>query len=476
MSSDAFLSLLLTSGGDRRIAVPRGGNTNVYGASPYPRSILGYASSTANDISLAAFRHLSDRLSQCPADSLVDGARYAAALETFRTRLRDAWRLPDDTAIIFAPSGTDLEYVALALAGSAAGQAVTNVLLGQDEVGSGCALASEGRHFASETALAQRIGKGSPVEGFEDTELRCVPVRDASGKALSSRSVSEKLAEAAGQATRTGRHALLHAVHGSKTGLVLPEPVDLAGLRAAFGDGISIVVDACQARIEAARIREYLAGGAMVFLTGSKFMGGPPFSGFALVPARFRPGRPLPRGLSRIFRRGEWPVDWPGCDSLEHSANPGLQLRLEAALFELDRFMALPQERRERVCAAFGGAIRGLAKRLGVDIVAPALCSDALHHATLATLDLSGLPAMPDMTMAQRWCRVLAARGLRLGQPVRCVRRVDGEWAGTLRLSLSMPLIAEFAGIGPAALEARLGRDMGLIADVLEAAQRSTAA
>jgi hypothetical protein len=184
----------------------------------------------------------------------------------------------------------------------------------------------------------------------------------------------------------------------------------------------------------------------------------------------------LPAGFSRIFRRGEWPVDWPGCDVLERSANPGLQLRLEAAIFELERFQALPEDAIQQVCAAFGRAVTTLADRLGISIVGPSLSSDALHHATLATLDLSRLPCRPDLATAQRWCRVLAARGLRLGQPVRCVRLAEGEWAGTLRLSLSMPLISGFSALDPASLDARLHRDMGMIADVLEAAQRSTAA
>ena len=61
---------------------------------------------------------------------------------------------------------------------------------------------------------------------------------------------------------------------------------------------------------------------------------------------------------------------------------------------------------------------------------------------------------------------------MRLGQPVRCVRRADGAWAGTLRLSLSMPLITSLVELDPGGPERRFASDMDRIADVLEAAQR----
>jgi hypothetical protein len=211
-------------------------------------------------------------------------------------------------------------------------------------------------------------------------------------------------------------------------------------------------------------------------VTGSKFMGGPPFSGFALVPPALRPRTALPEGLARIFRRGEWPLEWTGCEHLPDTANPGLFLRIEAALFELERFVAVGVSERERIMEAFGRAVRGLAGRLGASLVAPCLEGTDLCLGTLATLDLSSLPTSPDFSVARRWHRVLAARGLRLGQPVKCVRRADAEWAGTLRLSLSMPLMVEFAVLAPTALNSRLERDMMRIAEVVEAAQGPLAA
>ena len=463
---------MLTSGGDQRIRVARGRNTNVYGASPYPRSTLGYAASTANDISQDAFLHLEQVVAGWPAGGLHDDESYKASLDSVRVRLRTALELKDDVDIIFAPSGTDLEFVALALAMSRSQRPVTNILLGQDEVGSGCALAAQGRFFAGETAIRADCEKGSRVQGFGNVELVSLPVRDACNRPLSGGFVAATIAESTAIAMAAGRHVIAHGVHGSKTGLVLPDLAGIDDLRTTFGDDVSIVVDACQARIEPSQLRDYLGRQAVVLLTGSKFIGGPPFSGFALVPRSLRPTRPLAAGLADVFRRGEWPVDWPGCDHLPGGANTGLLLRILAALFELERYQAVCSADRERVIAQFRQAVRLLTERLNVGLVTPSLEGSAVHLSTLATLDLSSLPGRPDMAMAQRWCQVLAARGMRLGQPVMCVRKPDGNWAGTLRLSLSMPMISTLSRLDPASLDVSLNRDMARIGDVLEAAQR----
>src|SRR6185295_16258916 len=96
--------------------------------------------------------------------------------------------------------------------------------------------------------------------------------------------ISARMDEAIKGAEAGGRHALVHVVHGSKTGLILPSLADIDRLSESHGESIGFVVDACQARITSPAIADYLERGAIVFVTGSKFMGGPPFSGFALVP------------------------------------------------------------------------------------------------------------------------------------------------------------------------------------------------
>jgi selenocysteine lyase/cysteine desulfurase len=275
------------------------------------------------------------------------------------------------------------------------------------------------------------------------------------------------------------RHALVHAVHGSKTGLILPELAEIDRLQRAWGEAATFVIDACQARITTEALHEYLDREAIVFLTGSKFMGGPPFNGFAVIPAAVaRRAGALPAGLAGVFSRAEWPAGWPGRETLADEGNPGLWLRFEASIFELERFQALPMSAIDRVIAAFQHALRDeLAQALELALVRPSAPGESddegehpIEMRTLVTLDVSGLPSARRFEDAQRVHRELALAGIRLGQPARCVRTDGLEWGGTLRVGLSMPQIVEFAALDDGALRAALHRDMRRIADALKAA------
>ncbi len=120
--------------------------------------MLAYASSTANDISAAAFAHVEALQGALGPDP--GGPVYARRLEAMRGRIRRAYGVADEVDIVFAPSGTDLEYVALACAAGRASGGTHNILLGADEVGSGCIHSAFGRYFARETALGHRHGAG----------------------------------------------------------------------------------------------------------------------------------------------------------------------------------------------------------------------------------------------------------------------------------------------------------------------------
>lgn len=456
---------LLSTGGDARILLDPVRHTNRYYAAPYPQDALAYASSTANDISADAFAHLG---------TLAD-RDYASALEALRARIRAAYALGDDVEIVFAPSGTDLEYVALACVADRA-RTIHNVLLGADEVGSGCVHSAHGRYFAGETALGLAVAAGAPVGGLADrVGLVDIPVRDTLGHAFTSAAIRDQI-DAAIEA-EPDAHALVHVVHGSKTGLILPLLDDLDHLVARHGARMTLVVDACQARITASAIADYLVRDAIVFVTGSKFMGGPPFSGFALVPRAIAARAPaLPASFGTIFRRAEWPTGWPGAAALPDSGNPGLRMRLEASVFELERFQRLGLDRVTRVILAFHAAVRSaMVERLGGRRVAPyppghRAEGDAhpIEMRTLSTIDLSRRPGHPDFDAAVRLHRALVDHGIRLGQPVKCVRLEDGRWGATLRLGLSMPQIVALDHLDDGALAAKLAGDMARIAGAIE--------
>lgn len=452
----------LASGGDARITLDPASGLNKYLSAPYPRSVLAYSSSTVSDISADAFAHL-----------LASAGRheehgYGARLEALRGRILSAYGIDEACDIVFAPSGTDLEYVALALALGKAEAGIHNILLGADETGSGCIHSAHGRFFAHETALVNAVAPGEDVAGMGAISLVDVPVRCPDGEAHTSAGIAAAIGEQITAARAADKHSVVHCVHGSKTGLVLPALADLDRLMAQFGDAATFVVDACQARITSAAIADYLARGVIVLMTGSKFVGAPPFNGWALVPRALTAGAaPLPEGFARIFRRAEWPAGWPGAERLEDSANAALALRLEAALFEIERFQAIPMPRVEAMIAAFESALRDhLLGPIGLARVTPGSGDDGdspIEMRTLATLDLSGLAGLATFDAAQAAHKALALDGIRLGQPVKCVRIAGGGWGGTMRVGLSMPQLSAWDALDPAARDAGIAQDMARI-------------
>ncbi len=352
---------------------------------------------------------------------------------------------------------------------------VHNILLGADETGSGCVYSACGRFFAEETALGIATTPNTPVPGCGPVSLVDIPVRCDNGLARSSTDIAADMAHEVEAARVRGEHALVHCIHGSKTGLVLPDIADIDALQARFGGAMTVVVDACQARITSAAIAAYLERGCIVLMTGSKFIGAPPFNGWALIPpALADAAAPLPRGFEAIFRRAEWPQGWPGRDGLPDSANLSLVLRLEAALFELERFQAIEMTCVERLIDMFEHAVdTHCVATLGVRRVLPradAQGAGPIEMRTLITVDISALPGAATFDEAQVLHRRLALDGIRLGQPVKCVRLANGQWGGTLRIGLSMPQMIRWAGLDDELCEDELARDMQEIARAITVA------
>ena len=158
-------------------------------------------------------------------------------------------------------------------------------------------------------------------------------------------------------------------------------------------------------------------------------MGGPPFSGFALLPAGMaNAAAPLAAGMATIFSRSEVPSGWAGVQALPDSGNPGLALRLSASLFELERFQKLSIGRVARVVSAFNQAAGKLADQLRARKVAAAPAEDAdeesehpIEMQTLVTLDLchdgrGEVSRTLDFDSAVAIHKAMTADGVRLGQ------------------------------------------------------------
>jgi len=362
----ARLSLLLGSGGDERILPdPMSGRTR-YGTrlAPAP-SEAWFSSSTASTISECGHGEALQALDAL----LAQGARPWLRLQDWLSQLRiDLLALcgRSDAEVVLAASGTDAELVALAIAERLLSRPVTNIVIAPAETGSGVVRAASGLHFLPTTCLGGPVAVGERLEGWggADIEVRCVDIRSPEGEPRDPAAVDLDVADHAERALARGRGVLLHVLDTSKTGLSGPSR-DVAARIVALAPGrVHVMVDACQFRCPADRLRSDLDRGFMVLVTGSKFMGGPPLSGALLLPAEIAKRlahAPLPpAGLADYSARLDWPESLQGtfARDLTTTANLGAGLRWTAALAEIKRLAVVGEELEERFFRAFVGEIR----------------------------------------------------------------------------------------------------------------------
>ncbi|MBL0923151.1 MAG: hypothetical protein IBJ12_01610 [Sphingomonadaceae bacterium] len=503
---DLPTAVLMSAGGDDRITLDEQSGLNSYGCAPEPIRAISYSSSTASSISAAAYAHahaVHHQLRLAVAGGESEDAAYTRFLRNARSRLRAVYGLTADVDIGFGASGTDLEYLALALA-LQDGRPVANIVVEVDEVGSGCLFSQAGQYFAPRTALGLRVEKGAHLPGFdaEDISVETLKTRTENGPVRSDDEYAKMLLDTVGAVIAAGGRPLVHIIHRSKTGIITPSLSAIDGLLAVHGDAVDLVVDACQGRISSDSIAAYLARGASIFMTGSKFIGGPPFSAWMLVPGklstRMKSGRPAPEGLAHFFARGDMPTGWTDVENILPSrTNFGLLLRLEAGLFELERLLAMPMERVDAVIIAFGTAMNSLGPTIPFRLVEGAADDPAagdhinrnqpihpLDRKMLYVIELTdphpatGRPLSVEQArevyrglytdMTDSFCdprdKLTASEICHLGQPVKCLKHDDGEWAPTLRLSLSAPQIFEMIGLDADRLVERFTADIERIA------------
>ncbi|MDD2795376.1 hypothetical protein [Acidocella sp.] len=358
---------LMETGGDIRLARDPRSALNGYGCSHRPRPwAITFASSTASSSSERGYT-AADRARLRATLALLRGTTSRNAvrqsLNAVRRGIAKVFGLRPDEQIILAASGTDTELLALALTHLAgAAQPILNILIAPEETGRGVPMAARGLHFAVDTALGHDVTFQAPVAGFRaDTALANIPLREADGALRAAAVVEAETAAVMANAMAQGQRVILHALDLSKTGLLAPRPAFLAQMRALYGDAFDIVVDACQARLSPASVRAYLALGAVVLITGSKFFTGPPFAGAALLPAAIAArlaSACLPAGLDAYFGRDDFPPRARAAANLPPVGNYGLALRWHAALAEMQALLRVAPAQRAAILEGFGQIVR----------------------------------------------------------------------------------------------------------------------
>jgi len=350
---------ILTQEGDERLLIDPGSGLNKYGCSPRPRpDAITFSSCTASSVSEFAYREaelLRQRLMQAlPRGTLA--APYEREIDHVRAALKELLGLDPQTEAILSPSGTDAELYPLVLLRSSEKHRLINIVVAPYEVGGGTGLAAEGRHFSTHTPRGAVVRPGDRIAGLDPVEVIPIPIRGGDGLELSEDDLKQRLSDAIEGAVQRADTVILHLVDNSKTGVVAPA-ADLAlELQTKFGKKVTVLVDACQFRLERKNLQRYLAQGFWVLITGSKFFTGPPFGGALLIPD-FRSsvdGPPFPSGFADYFTRSEVSRDLQGrAQNLSSALNLGLLFRWTGALKEMSSFYTVPSERRTEILQTF---------------------------------------------------------------------------------------------------------------------------
>ena len=272
--------------------------------------------------------------------------------------------MPEDVEVVFCPSGTDAELLALALAAGGHGRPVVNIIVGPTEVGSGTPQAAAGLHYDNLVPRGGRVTAGTPVnaELAERVSVQTVNIRDERGEMLNEFYLDALVTEMVSRGCQRGAHVLLHLVAHSKTGMHAPSLECVDRITRRLSPDVTVVIDAAQGRVSRRGLNDVLRQGHLVMFTGSKFYGGPAFSGALFVPPHWQPE---PRGITKLpdefdqyFTAAAMPESWPQIRShLTDWPNYGALLRWEAALAEIDAYYQVPSQSRLRILRAFEEAV-----------------------------------------------------------------------------------------------------------------------
>jgi hypothetical protein len=157
--------------------------------------------------------------------------------------------------------------------------------------------------------------------------------------------------------------ALVHMVTGCKTGQLMPSVDCMRELMAIHGDRVLPVADACQVRMVDGALRNLLDSGFAVLTTGSKFYGGPPFCGAAMLPEAMAaelnealaPGAPgnlnervARSALKAYISKDVVAEELPALREVLPEAEPnlGLLLRWQMSMRHIERYHAVPEATR----------------------------------------------------------------------------------------------------------------------------------
>uniref|UniRef100_A0A6S8BTQ1 Aminotransferase class V domain-containing protein n=1 Tax=Aureoumbra lagunensis TaxID=44058 RepID=A0A6S8BTQ1_9STRA len=332
--------LAMVSGGDDRSVLKAETQTNKYNVSPWPTDAVFRGSCTCNPPTQRGYLAAESLYYDKIHNNKYKIETYSELAQDIRSRLARVFNLPKGTGVMLCPSGSDAEFIPVAIAQALSGQGklIANIVTQHKEIGAGSAPAADLRYFSKLTPLAgnTQYQVGTRLLGTEDEQIlpKIIPARDVDGIPITADTaqVAQQLLDENNQIDLI----LAHAVYGGKTGLrdeIIPSTDKILG-----------IVDACQGRFTNSELEDWLIGAQnIVLITGSKFYRGPPFSGAVLLPPSLMTKLqnisnppPILTALGDFLSRPDLPLPAWQSSLPAQNHNLGLALRWSAALADME--------------------------------------------------------------------------------------------------------------------------------------------
>ncbi len=341
-------------GDDRSLILDTGLNKYHTPSTPIPDDAVFRASSTCNaptTKAYAAAKNLYDTQFASVKEQDL-GEKLQLVFDRQREQITRLLNLPDGSEVIIVPSGSDAEYIPIAIAKTLFpdNKEILNIVTQVKEVGAGTAPAAGGLWFSTHAPLFGKlpthVHEAKQLDGFHDdakVDTLLIPARTEDGEVVD---IKQAMVDAFLDGQGGNAYKILHGVYGGKTGMIDQQ----CGTKLSKG---LTVVDACQGRFQLSELRNWINNDSIVLFTSSKFYQAPPFAGAVIIPptiAALLKQAPPPiallegnYGLNAFVTDKELPKcleSWKPYLKAGDKNNIGLALRWEAGLFEMEMLLS----------------------------------------------------------------------------------------------------------------------------------------
>jgi len=293
-------------------------------------------------------------------------ASLTSIFESQRTRLSQYLKLPQGAEVILCPSGSDAEYIPVAMAKALhPNKTIANGVTQFNEIGAGTEPASRGDYFSTHAPFLG-ANEEKTLSGFDGVKGFFVNARSKDGSVINA---SEEMNNFCAKQIEEGNYPIVHGVFGGKTGVrdeVMPGSQE-------GGDRSMGIVDACQGRFTLDEMKEWMDQESVVLFTTSKFFQAPPFCGAVLVPpiiAKKLSAASIPNemingstGLGAFLTDKELPAclqNWKDPLRNKENNNVGLALRWEAGLAAMEALLSVPDKDRMSLSNEWASAVKSM--------------------------------------------------------------------------------------------------------------------